>query len=170
MAGGGVPAERGKGGRVPDPDRRPRVSVGRQPGSCSGAFRSSQTALAAFAVADPACLQQMLRVTLSLGGLVSHSPVSRLSGDSRFERIRCLGRGGMGLVYEADDRLRGERVAVKVLRKTDPDMLLRFKKEFRSLARLSHPNLVQLYELVKDGDEWLFSIGATRRRWFSEMG
>jgi len=47
---------------------------------------------------------------------------------------RKLGSGGFGVVYEAHDRERGERVAPKVLRDVDPDALYRFKKEFRTLA------------------------------------
>ena len=64
----------------------------------------------------------------------------------------------MGVVYEAEDRERGGRVAVKTLRSVDPEGLLRFKREFRTLARLSHPHLVQLYELVNEGDEWFFTM------------
>ncbi len=60
---------------------------------------------------------------------------------------RKLGSGGFGVVYEAHDRERGERVAPKVLRDVDPDALYRFKKEFRTLAGVAHGNLVTLREL-----------------------
>src|SRR5262245_42576175 len=84
-------------------------------------------------------------------------PWTEFSGTSRFRVIRCLGAGGMGVVYEAEDRERGQRVALKTLRLTDSDTLYRLKQEFRRLADLSHPNLVALGELVV-GDECFFTM------------
>jgi len=55
-------------------------------------------------------------------------------GTARFELQRRLGAGGFGVVYEALDRERGERVALKVLQALDPEALYRFKREFRALA------------------------------------
>jgi serine/threonine protein kinase len=65
----------------------------------------------------------------------------------RYQISGELGRGGMGVVYGAIDRETGERVAIKVL-SSRRDGLLRFKNEFRLASRLSHPNLVALYDLV----------------------
>jgi serine/threonine protein kinase/tetratricopeptide (TPR) repeat protein len=65
----------------------------------------------------------------------------------RFELIRTIGRGGMGIVYEAFDPARAERVALKVLNAQGPSALYQLKHEFRSSAELSHDNLVALYEL-----------------------
>jgi predicted Ser/Thr protein kinase len=73
-------------------------------------------------------------------------------------RLRRLGSGGMGVVYEAFDRRRGERVAVKALPHDDPNLLYRLKREFRSLAGLRHHNLVRLHELVADGSSVFFSM------------
>lgn len=80
-------------------------------------------------------------------------------GTARYEIVRELGAGGMGVVYEAIDRERdGRRVALKVLQRQDADSLARLKREFRALADLRHPNLAALYELSVDGEVWFFSL------------
>jgi serine/threonine protein kinase len=64
-----------------------------------------------------------------------------------FDRRGVLGEGGMGVVYDALDRRTGERVALKTLLDPTPRDIVAFKDEFRTLADLHHPNLVQLFEL-----------------------
>jgi serine/threonine protein kinase len=72
----------------------------------------------------------------------------------RFAPHRQLGRGGFGTVFEATDRARGAKVAVKVLRADRLNALQSFKREFRALADLAHAHLVPLYELGREGDTW----------------
>jgi serine/threonine protein kinase/tetratricopeptide (TPR) repeat protein len=80
-------------------------------------------------------------------------------GTARFEIVGCLGSGGMGVVYEVFDKQRNERVALKTLHRFDASGLYRFKKEFRTLSDVVHPNLVQLHELVaSENDEVLFTM------------
>jgi serine/threonine protein kinase len=76
----------------------------------------------------------------------------------RFSIDACLGKGGSGVVYRARDAVRGATVAIKVLSRIDPTSLLSFKAEFRSLANIVHPNLLQLYELVARDDDWILSM------------
>jgi serine/threonine protein kinase len=76
----------------------------------------------------------------------------------RFRIVRRLGSGGMGVVYAAEDRERGEIVALKTLKHTDYETIYRMKREFRALADLSHPNLVALYDLFVDGSSCFFTM------------
>src|SRR5262245_25614471 len=79
-------------------------------------------------------------------------------GTPRFQIIRKLGAGGMGVVYEAFDRDRGARVALKTLRSLSADQLFALKNEFRALQDVSHPNLVSLGELIEDASRWFFTM------------
>ncbi len=83
--------------------------------------------------------------------------IKRRIGD-RFEIERWLGEGGMGTVYLARDRVLGMYVAIKVLLGAEPDALSRFKREFRTLADISHPNLIVLHELLHIDGVWLFTM------------
>jgi hypothetical protein len=70
----------------------------------------------------------------------------------RYELLRELGSGGVGSVYLAQVRQTGEPVALKKLSRVDAKSVLRFKREFRSLANMQHPNLVRLYDLEREQD------------------
>lgn len=85
-------------------------------------------------------------------------PTTEFQGTERFQVLRSLGAGTFGTVYEALDRLRGIPVALKVPHESRALGLLLFKQEFRSLAEVSHPNLVTLYELVGRDDQWFFTM------------
>jgi serine/threonine protein kinase len=80
------------------------------------------------------------------------------AGTSRFKPIRHLGTGGMGSVYLVYDKQLDTKVALKTLNFSGGIEIYRLKREFRSLARLKHLNLVTLYELVSEGDLWFFTM------------
>jgi len=90
-------------------------------------------------------------------------------GNERFRIQRCLGSGGMGVVYEALDRDRNAVVALKTLRWTDPSAIYRLKREFRTLVGIVHPNLVALYELFGEADEWYFTMELVKGSRFLEF-
>ncbi|MET0387592.1 MAG: protein kinase [Polyangiales bacterium] len=78
--------------------------------------------------------------------------------DMRFELVRPLGEGASGAVFLALDRETGEHVALKKLFKLDQKSVLRFKREFRSLADIHHPNLVKLYDLHRGQEAWFITM------------
>ncbi|MBI3845549.1 MAG: serine/threonine protein kinase [Planctomycetes bacterium] len=76
----------------------------------------------------------------------SASPMPSRLGD--FEIVREIGRGGMGVVYEAEQLSLRRRVALKVLPPAvsfDPRVVDRFQREAESSAKLRHPNIVPVY-------------------------
>ncbi len=74
---------------------------------------------------------------------------------SRFEVLRAVAHGAMGVVYEAFDHQRNARVALKVLYRVSADGILRLKNEFRALQGLEHPNLMTPIELLQNEGRWL---------------
>ncbi|MCP5117720.1 MAG: serine/threonine protein kinase, partial [bacterium] len=80
------------------------------------------------------------------------------TGTERFEVRGRLGSGTSGGVYAVYDHKLETTVALKTLFKTDPGAIFQFKKEFRALADVNHPNLVQLYELLSESDRWFFTM------------
>ncbi len=76
--------------------------------------------------------------------------------------LRRLGSGAVGVVYEALDVERNERVALKTLQTLSPETVLQFKHEFRALQDLQHPNLVSFGELFEQGGDWFFTMELVR--------
>src|SRR5678816_3944767 len=95
----------------------------------------------------------------------------RIVGD-RYHIVRELGRGGMGVVYLGRDLRREMDVAIKFRGITHHDATLWLKREFRAVASLRHPNLVELYELVAHEQSCYFTMeylpGLDPRRWVTK--
>lgn len=75
--------------------------------------------------------------------------------DGQFEILAELGRGGMGVVYKARQVPLGRIVAIKAIRgegSIRPDQRQRFVREAKAMARLQHPNIVQIYEIHLEGE------------------
>ena len=103
-----------------------------------------------------------------------HTPATRAAADmfrsiSRFEIVTMLGRGANGVVYRALDRESGQEVALKTLHAADAEQTYHLKAEFRSLAQIAHPNLVQLEELFVAGSECFFTMELLEGHTFAKL-
>ncbi|MGK0361782.1 MAG: hypothetical protein ACI9U2_004100 [Bradymonadia bacterium] len=76
----------------------------------------------------------------------------------RYEVRGVVGGGGMGEVYRVFDPINRREVALKVLKFSYPRALHYFKREFRAVARLTHPNLVELHDLHHDGERYFYTM------------
>src|SRR5262249_36174800 len=117
--------------------------------------RGEQPDIEEYATRYPA-LAAVLRPTLAALRLIAGSPAP-VDADGEtpllgtlgdFRIVREVGRGGMGIVYEAEQISLGRRVALKVLpfaATMDPRHLQRFQNEARAAASLEHPHIVPVY-------------------------
>ncbi len=77
--------------------------------------------------------------------------------NDRYEIIKTLGEGGMANVYLAYDTILDREVAVKILRgdlASDPKFVRRFQREALSASSLSHPNIVEVYDVGEDDGQY----------------
>ncbi len=114
------------------------------------------------------CCEWVARVADMNPGLGRADPESE-----RFNIIGEVGRGGMGVVYEAHDDVLGRRVALKaVVGAGGVDSQRRLAREARAMAKLRHPNVVPVYDVVETDDELYvvmdFVVGRTLRSWLRE--
>jgi WD40 repeat protein/serine/threonine protein kinase len=92
-------------------------------------------------------------IQLMAGWRKQSSPKTKLRSLGDFRIVRELGRGGMGVVYEAVQMSLGRRVALKVLRDSaalDPKRLHRFHLEAQAAASLRHPHIVPVFATGSD--------------------
>src|SRR3954468_12009526 len=88
---------------------------------------------------------------------------------TRFEVLARIGRGANGIVYHVRDRETGHELALKTLPAPDANEAYHLKAEFRSLAQLSHPNLVQLEELFAASHECFFTMELLQGTTFADF-
>ena len=79
--------------------------------------------------------------------------------NERYEIVKSIGEGGMANVYLANDTILDRKVAVKVLRgdlSADDKFIRRFEREAQSVSNLSHPNIVEVYDVgVEDNQHYI---------------
>ena len=91
------------------------------------------------------------------GGLTVLAPL-QVERIADFRIVREVGRGGMGIVYEAVQESLGRRVALKVLpapKRADCTRLARFEREAAAAARLHHTNIVPVFAVGSEEDDLL---------------
>src|ERR1700751_3459143 len=92
---------------------------------------------------------------------MSSQPLTLGTRVGRYEVVAHLATGGMGEVYKARDVQLGREVALKVLPDhlaENPSSVERFRREARAAARLSHKNIVTLYDWGQDGRTWFLAL------------
>jgi eukaryotic-like serine/threonine-protein kinase len=83
----------------------------------------------------------------------------------RYHVLERIGRGAMGVVYRARDEAMGREVALKVLSadiEDDPDIRVRFLREAEAAARLSHPNIITIFDVGEEGDRFFIVMELLR--------
>ncbi len=90
--------------------------------------------------------------------MTTHATPLQSIGTDRFLIQQKLGSGAFGDVFRAWDQKLETTVALKTLHRADPAAIYHFKNEFRSLADVTHPNLVQLFELQSEDQRWFFTM------------
>ena len=81
--------------------------------------------------------------------------------DQKFRVLESLGEGGMGCVYKARHERLNRLVALKTTyadRLRDPQFAIRFSMEAESIARLKHPNIVQIYDVGRHNEQPYFTM------------
>ena len=91
-----------------------------------------------------------------------NEPAASRLGD--YELLEEIGRGGFGVVYEARHLKQQNHVALKTLptgangQEINAERLHKFRREFRTLSEINHPNLVGMQSLEFDGTQWFFTM------------
>ncbi|MDB4972425.1 MAG: hypothetical protein JWN48_766 [Myxococcaceae bacterium] len=137
---------------------------------------SGQSEHDAGALADPldALLRDVARISKPEASWHVQVPIGSTLQGGRLRVLRCLGVGGMGVVFEALDEQRDCRVALKLLTRTSAASVYRIKNEFRALSGIEHRNVVRLYELFAERGHWFFTMelvhGVPFDRWVRPCG
>jgi predicted Ser/Thr protein kinase len=96
---------------------------------------------------DPGVVRKPLNLPLSFPVLPLGFIEGSLKSWERYEWIGCLGEGGMGRVYKAFDPVLKRPVALKFLRREDPELQRRLIREAQAQAKIRHPHVCEIYEV-----------------------
>ncbi len=91
---------------------------------------------------------------------------------NRYLIVKHIGKGGMADVYVAVDKVLKREVAIKILRSdfcSDPIALERFRREANAATKLSHPNIVDIYDVGDDGDNHYIVMEYIRGKTLKEL-
>ena len=90
----------------------------------------------------------------------------------RYELLDVIGRGGMADVYLANDTILNRTIAIKILRTSlakDPVYIARFQREASAAAALSHKNIVEIYDVGEDNDQYYIVMEYVPGRTLKEL-
>ena len=90
----------------------------------------------------------------------------------RYELIDIIGQGGMADVYLANDTILNRTIAIKILRTSlakDPIYIARFQREASAAAALSHKNIVEIYDVGEDNDQYYIVMEYVPGRTLKEL-
>jgi serine/threonine protein kinase len=99
------------------------------------------------------------------------TPARNVIGE--FEVLGLIGSGGMGHVYRAWQPSTSREVALKCLRLREATARQRFENEIKALAQIHHPNVVQIYDSGREGEQLYYAMelvdGATFKAFYREL-
>ncbi len=113
-----------------------------------------------------------------MAATVSPSPTARLPQLAKYEVLEEIGHGGMATVYRAKDPRLGREVAVKLIHRhlrDSGEVAARFTTEAHAVAKLRHPNIVEVFDVSADDDDERYLVvelirGQTLRALLKERG
>jgi serine/threonine protein kinase len=106
-------------------------------------------------------MEKSLRVTNMLASISNPAGVSQMPTtfmnvasalEGRYQVLQELGRGGMGIVFQAHDKQLNDQVAIKILSpllSNDADALDRMKREVAAARRITHPNVIRIHDIAE---------------------
>ncbi|WP_372368007.1 tetratricopeptide repeat protein [Candidatus Uabimicrobium sp. HlEnr_7] len=79
-----------------------------------------------------------------------------------------IGRGGMGAIYKAFDLFLNKEIALKNLQRSGTEDIERFVREVRTIAKLHHPNIIKMYDVIEEDNQYFFSMDFIEGQTFAD--